>query len=199
MDPILLLAIVIFVVLVAIALWRTQQGTNRVDIVTPTTQEFEFDEDTQNITRMTMRKIRITAPPQTREGKQYNLNVVPQPLPNTQNVVIPEGKNLDALVTPVLNPRVEYADNVQELYIFDPPLTVRINYDKQDADAAQSVDGVPQLSIVTGYNTADGWKLERLATTVIPDSETGGGICTALLSNLQPADPIFLGRPSTLR
>lgn len=197
MDPILLLVILIFVVLVAFALWQSQQNPKRnaPEGVEPTTEEFEFDEDTENVTRTSMRKIRITAPPQARDGTRVKLRIQPQPLPNVQDLTIPEGKNLDALVTTVLNPRVEYADNGQEINTFDPPLILRVNYKKQDADATQTVNGAPQLSLVTGYRTNNGWKLERLATTVIPDDKTGGGICTASVSNLQPADPIFLFRP----
>jgi hypothetical protein len=157
---------------------------------------FTFDPQ-QNVAKPpSRRKVTVTAPVQKIGGAKRRLRVEAGDLPTLAEIQVPKGKGIDALLVLVINDRVLFADSDQEIYEFDPPLSYAIEYTKEDAAAApQDANGIPKLSIVTGYQAEDGWKFERLDTQVEPNPATGGGMLTAKQSNMHPKDPKWIGIP----
>lgn len=199
MNPFLLFGIAIAILVIFYFLFRRPSE----GIKNPNEKEegnedemFVFDPERDGISRLSRRKVTIVAPAQTINGSRRKLVVEANPLPDLTGLEIPEGKGIDKLVVLVIDDRVRTRDTREEVYIFERPLTYTVEYTKEDAAATTTKpDGTPRLSIVTGYQAADGWKFERLDTTVTLDPNTGGGTLTAKIKNLQPKDPKWIGSP----
>jgi|GEM_PF-2658431 hypothetical protein len=197
MNPFILIGIAIVLLVIFYFLFR------RTPEVPPPGGKGSADEDTfvfdptQEAARaFARRKVTVIAPAQMMDGIQRRLVVEADSLPTLPAMEIPKEKGIDALGVLVINDRVRLADSDQEVYEFDPPLTYVIEYTKEDAASAPTnLDGTPRLSIVTGYHAEDGWKFERLPTTLQPDSATGGGTLTAQIANMHPKDPKWIGNP----
>lgn len=196
MEPIWI--VIIIVVLIAIYyFWSRLQppkpGTPRINDEQP--DVFEFDPDTDQLAPIIRRKVRFVAPPQNMRGGKQRVTITPDKLPSTQGAEPPAAKNI-SLDVMVIEPQVQLAETNEYVYDFDPPLELTIFYKKEDAAKTTLDDnGVPRLSIITGYHSPDGWKFERLSTTVTPDPQTEGGTLTAQVSTLHPQDPAWVGHP----
>ncbi len=191
MDPILLLVIALFILLilaVVVARLRRESGqSGQADT-------FEFDEDTDSVSPTTQRHTLIRAPVQTIGGVKHRLSVVANPLPMGGIPDVPPDKGIEELVLTVINPAVRTADTGEELFDFNPPLEITVNYKEQDAGSAQTAQA-PRLSLVTLYPVEGGWRMERLPTQVQPDKVEGGGTLSAKIRTLRPSDPVAIGRP----
>lgn len=191
------IVIIIVVLIVIYYFWSRLQpskpGTPRINDEQP--DVFEFDEDTNQIAPNVRRKVRFVAPPQNMPGGKQRVKITADKLPSTQGAEPPAAKNI-TLDTIVIEPQVQLAETNEVIYDFDPALEMTIFYKQSDA-AKTTLDenGVPRLSIITGYHGNDGWKFERLPTTVTPDSENGGGTLTGQVSTLHPQDPAWVGHP----
>ncbi len=157
-------------------------------------QTFDFEEQ-EGIAAPTRRRLRIVAPPQTRRGKRQQVRIELKPLPALGETKPPPEKRIDEILAVVVNPMVYAAETGEPLETFDPPLTVTISYKKQDAARTTMNNGVPQLSIVTVYESDKGLRFEKLATQVTPDADGNGGTLTADLYTLAPNDPLCVGKP----
>lgn len=159
---------------------------------------FDFEPDTESLTPTVLRRVHVEAPVQTLSGVKQRVYVEANPFPlGVDEVNIPGGKGIDALLTLVWEPVVRRLDNRAEVNDFSDELSITIYYSPKEV-AATELDalGRPRLSIVSGYRDANGvWRLERLATDVIPDPGTGGGRLNAKLKTLHPNDPQWIGRP----
>lgn len=195
MDPILLLVLVIFALLVLFAVGsRMYRNGGSSGETRPAEQTFEFDPDTENVTPTVRRKTRLIAPAQFAAAPNRKLAVQALPFTDTSQAIPPPGKGIDAILVTVLNPSVRYTDSDAEIYEFDPPLTLVVNYQPED-EAATTMNGtVPQLSLATVYHDDTGWKFERLPTTISPSGK-GNGTLTASVTTLHPADPFVVCRP----
>ncbi|RIK24605.1 MAG: hypothetical protein DCC52_12225 [Chloroflexi bacterium] len=157
---------------------------------------FTFDPESDALKPMSRRKVTITAPAQMLRGARRKLVVEAQPLPSLGELKIPANKGIEKLLVLVIDDRVRDAETRDEVYEFEKPLTYVIEYTKEDIAATTlNADGTPRLSIVTGYQTQDGWKFERLPTKVTPNPKTGGGTLTAQVKTLQPLDPKWISIP----
>jgi len=200
MNPILLLVIVALIILIILALWgrsRQNQGESGKDDGNNANEDvFTFTENTdESAIPVAARTVQIAAPVQTLRGKATHLKIVANPLSQVGAPVLPEGKGIDQLMVLVLNSSVRDSQTDDELYEFSPPLRMTINYKAADASKAPTDDkGVPRLSIVTGYQVDNGWRFERLPTTVTPGAN-GGGTLQANISTLHPQDPHWIGVP----
>ncbi len=175
--------------------WRSRnQGVGTLPTEDTMPQAFSFDED--GARALASRKFAIVAARQWNKGKRQKVRVELKPLPTFDNLKPPPEKQIDALLAAVANPIV-YADETgEQLSTFDPPLTITIHYKNQDAAKTKSsADGVPQLSIVSAYQSPDGWRFEKLPTIVTPNSNGEGGTLVAQLKTLEPTDPLFVGAP----
>jgi hypothetical protein len=197
MNPFILIGIAIVLLVIFYFLFRRTPEVPPPGGKGSTDEEtFVFDPKQEATRAFVRRKVTVTAPAQIVGGVKHNLTVEADSLPALPEMEIPKEKGIDALVVLVINDRVHLADADQEIYEFDPPLTYVIEYTKEDtASAPANLDGTPRLSIVTGYRADDGWKFERLPTTVQPNSETGGGTLTAQIANMHPKDPKWIGNP----
>jgi hypothetical protein len=159
---------------------------------------FDFEPDTQSVTPTVLRKVRVVAPVQTFGDTKQRVYVQANPFPpGVDQVNIPSGKGIDALLTLVIEPVVRRLDNDAEVNDFSDELSLTIYYTAKEV-AATELDsfGRPMLSIVSGYrDESEVWRLERLDTRVTPDPNTGGGTLTAKLKTLHPKDPQWIGRP----
>jgi hypothetical protein len=196
MDPLILLVLVIFAVLVIIVLGqRAQRGGQVPDDSTFTEETFEFPEDAESLKPTARRNTSIVAPMQSTASGMRKLAISALPLPDLSSAIPPPEKGIDAILVTVLNPDVRFADTDAEVYDFDPVLRVTVNYKPEDRDATTMEDGKPRLSLATVFESEGGWRFERLATAVVPDAEGGGGTLSALLETLQPDDPVVMCRP----
>ena len=157
-------------------------------------QTFNFEAD-QGIAALSRRKLRIEAPGQIARGKRQPVRIERKPLPALEDLKPPPEKKIDALLVAVINPVVFAAQTGEPLVTFDPPLTVTIYYDKADAEKTKSDNGLPRLSIVSAYESADGWKFEKLPTVVKANADGNGGTLVAQLWTLEPNDPLWVGMP----
>ncbi len=159
-----------------------------------TAELFRFGPDrTGNVKRT----LSINAPPQVTGRGARAVKVTADPLPREIPVKPPPGKGIDGIILVVIEPRVQL-DTGEDLYVFDPPLQLVIDFTAEDAAAAphDPKTGRPMLSIVTQYQDPKGqWHWERLATTVTCDATCETGQLTAQLKNLHPNDPISEGFP----
>jgi hypothetical protein len=195
MDPIILLVIVVFVLLVLAALWaRTQSRTGSPDGPVIPDDTFDFDEDSDQIAPTARRKTHIVAPAQDTPDGKRRLDITANALPNLTGVTPPPEKNIDAILVTVLNPSVRFLDSDIEVNDFAPPLTLVVDYKAEDAEATTTEGGKPRLSLAAVYQSNEGWRFERLNTDVTPYAE-GGGTLTASLGTLQPNDPVVMCRP----
>lgn len=197
MDPIIILILVVFAVLVGVAiLWSRRSPKAESPMDETLTEIFEFTPDEQGAVPTIARRTRIVAPGQRVNNATQKIRVIAQPLPQINNLVIPAEKGIDSLDILLINPVVRLADSDQELNEFDPPLTVTVWLDKQDMTAGKlTADGAPAMSLITGYQAADGWKFERLSTERSFNPETGGGTLSAQIRTLTPKDPVWAGFP----
>jgi hypothetical protein len=196
MDPILLLVLVVFVLLVLFAVaQRIQKNGDTPGEPIIADDAFDFEEDTENISPTVRRKTRIVAPVQSAGGGKRKLTIRPMPLQNLTGVTPPPEKGIDAILVTVLNPSARFVDSETEVYNFDPPLTLMVSYKPEDQAATSSQNGTPQLSLATVYQSEKGWRFERLPTTVRPNSTNEGGTLIASLKTLQPNDPVVMCRP----
>jgi hypothetical protein len=162
----------------------------------PDDDMFIFDPDLEAVKFQASRKVTVNAPAQTINGTLRKLTVEANTLPKLPDLQVPAGKGIEKLLVLVIDDRIRTKDTREEVYQFDSPVTYTIEYTKEDAAATtKNADGTPRLSIVAGYQAADGWKFERLKTTVTPNPRTGGGTLTAKIKNLQPKDPKWIGIP----
>lgn len=164
-------------------------GTNDDDM-------FIFDPDLDAVKFQASRKVTVNAPDQTINGTRRKLIVEANTLPKLADLKVPAGKGIEKLLVLVIDDRIRTKDTREEVYEFDSPVTYTVEYTKEDAAATtKNAEGTPRLSIVAGYQTADGWKFERLKTTVTPNPRNGGGTLTAKIKNLKPKDPKWIGIP----
>ncbi len=188
------LVVIIFIVLGALAyyFWRSQNRLRTPSEGEPMPQTFDFDEQEGRVRR----KLRVIAAEQTVAGKRQKVRIELRALPDVTNLKPPPEKQIDALLSVVINPVVYASETGESLTTFNPPLTVTVHYKKQDAEmTTESKDGTPQLSLVSAYESDDGWRFEKLPTTVTPNSGGNGGTLTAQLSTLEPGDPLWVGKP----
>lgn len=198
MDPVILLVLVLFILLVLFALLTRREPPPGPDgpHVDDDGQTFTFDPEPENLQMSVRRKTVFLVPPQKIAGPGRQVQILLRPLPRPDGLTIPSGKGIDALDVLFLNPYAALSDTGEEVYDFDPPLTVTMYYTAEDAEkAARDEKGAPLMSIITGYESESGWKFERLPTTPMPDAETGGGTLKAPLTTLHPRDPMWAGRP----
>lgn len=190
MQPVLLLVIAFFIVLVLIVL--TASGRRGRPAPPPTDADtFDFEADNDAAIPTVRRATHIVAPVQQINGSPRHLSISVTQLPNMTGVQPPPEKDIAAIFAVIINPRVVIAGTETEVYDFADSLTVTVNYTGEDAAAYPvGADGNPTLSLATAYQTDDGWKFEKLATTVTPDN-SGGGTLTAALSTLHPKDPLI--------
>lgn len=190
--------VILFVVLAIVAyyFWRSQNERLRApSSEDEMSQTFDFPEQAGAVA-LNRRTLRIIAPTQIVRGKKQKIRVELAPLPAIGVLKPPPEKGIDALLALVVNPMVLAQDTGDALTAFDPPLTITVQYKKEDA-AETSTDekGIPKLSIVCGYEAEDGWRFEKLPTTVTPDAKGNGGTLTAQLKTLAPKDPLWVGKP----
>ena len=194
MDPILLLVIVVFVLLVLFAIGQRSQrnSTTPGDAIT-SEDTFEFEEDSENVTPTARRKTKIVAP--TQRAAKGKLQIRALPLPGLAGATPPPEKGIDAILVNVLNPSARFASDDAQVFDFDPPLTLVVRYKAEDEKATTLKNGTPQLSLATVYQSDKGWRFERLDTSVQPDADGNGGTLTAYLKTLHPNDPVVMCRP----
>jgi len=157
-------------------------------------QTFEFQEQ-ESIAAPTHRNLRIIAPQQNSRGKRQKVRIELKPLPALGEMKPPPEKRIDEILAVVSNPAVYAAETGEQLETFDPPFTVTLTYKKQDAARTELLNGAPQLSIITVYESEKGLRFERLATKVSPNPDGDGGTLTANLTTLAPNDPLCIGKP----
>lgn len=189
--------VLLAVVLIALFYYLSRRQSREAD--SPEVPDtFDFEPDTESLTPTVLRRVHVEAPVQTFDGVKRRVSVEANPFPpGVDQVDIPSGKGIDALLTPVWEPVVHRVDNNAEVNDFSDELSITIYYSPKEV-AATELDafGRPLLSIVSGYRDAYGvWRLERLATDVQPDPGTGGGTLNAKLKTLHPNDPQWIGRP----
>lgn len=200
MDPILLLVIAALVVLILVVVLSRKAG-KRTDppLNDADTETFEFPADETGLTPITRRRTLVRVAPRTIGGVPRKLLVTAAPLSLPDDLTPPQSKNIAELVVAVINPSVRIAGTDQEVYEFDPPLELTVDYTSADADkgkaAGASAAVAPELSLITVYNDGSDWRYERLATTVNHDAATNSGTLTAPLETLHPQDPVAIGRP----
>lgn len=192
---------VVFIAVVLIVIFyflsrRQRPVPNPPGVSETESDTYEFAPDDQSLSPVAGRIVRVVAPAQMIGGAKRRLQVIPRPLSGVGEASVPAGKNF-ALITLVLNPEVQRLDNGDPVSDFPDPLTLTFYYTARDAAATdKNADGSPQLSIISGYlSKNDGWRMERLDTTVTPDPNTGGGTLEAKLDTLYPNDPQWIGRP----
>lgn len=195
--PLIIIAVIALIVL--IYLWqrrRTSPPAPRIDDGKPDSDTFEFTPDMESVTPTAARRVRVEAPAQRVRGAQRRLVVEAQPLPRLADLEAPRHKGIDALQVLFFNPLVRLADTDEPVYDFTDPLTVTVFYTADDAAmTAKDMQGKPRLAIITGYQSEDGWRFERLGGELQPDPDTGGGTCTVRVKTLQPKDPMWIGNP----
>ncbi len=158
---------------------------------------FYFGVDTPRGTNVT-RTVSIRARTQNVGGQTYEVDIVADPLPGDVPTKPPVGKGIDGLIRTVIEPRVRVKGTDKEVYEFNPPLIVTIDFDAEDAKAAPRDEktGKPRLSILTLYKDLKGeWRWERLKTTVTCEKDCAKGQLTAEVSTLHPNDPWAEGWP----
>jgi hypothetical protein len=158
-------------------------------------QTFDFQAG-QELRAVVQRDTRILVPPQWVRDRRQKLRIELQSLPAIGQLKPPPEKKIDALLAAVINPTMYAEETGEPLTNFDPPLTLSISYTSEDAaETTIGKDGAPQLSIVTAYQSPEGWRFERLGTTVTPNRDGEGGTLTAEVTTLEPADPFTIGKP----
>ncbi len=136
------------------------------------TNSFIFD---PNVTR----RVEVNAPDQN----GHPLRVEADPPGEVPDTPPPPGKGIQALVVPVITPRVIDLVTQQELTYFDPPLTFVVHYRDQDVGP----DGDPaQLFLGVYYRAKEGWRWQKLDTDVNANAKT----LTAQIRTLMPSDPV---------
>lgn len=198
MDPILIIVLVIFLVLVLLAVTTRNRsnGTNGQPASDPNATTYDFDVDTEGVIPTVGRRVRIQAPGQNVNGAMRKLDITAMPLPRVGELTLPPEKGIQSLDILVLNPSARIAGTNQELYVFDPPLTVSVELTPEDMQYSQTEISLPRTrSIITGYESESGWRFERLPTTMSANNATGGVTLTAQVNTLNPKDPMWAGRP----
>ncbi|MBI4674378.1 MAG: hypothetical protein HY741_22265 [Chloroflexi bacterium] len=192
------LAIVAFVVFVIVVyyFWHSQnEGVGAPPSEDNVAQTFDYEEQ-DGAAALVRRKLRVVVPAQKGKGKPQKVRIDLKRLPALDSLKPPPEKHIDALLAVVINPVIFASESGEQLTTFDPPLTITIHYEEQDAAlTTNSSDGVPQLSIVTVYESSDGWRFEKLQTTVSPNPNGNGGTLTAQVTTLEPDDPFCMGMP----
>lgn len=198
MPPILIGVIVLFFLVALFFVFRQNNEEEKVNNGKPDSQNvvFEFEQDREGFVATARRRIRFVMPPQKNLAARQRITIQLEPLPKLDQLEIPSGKGIEALQLLIANPVARMSETYQQVYDFDPPLSVTVYYTKEDtAETTFHPDGTPRLSIVSGYESQEGWRFERLDTRVQADKETGGGTLTAELRTLHPNDPLWTGRP----
>lgn len=149
----------------------------------PPDKDFDFIPGTQG---PHARHTKIHVPGQA-SGK--TLTIRSNPLPSESVPTAPANKGIQGIIRWVIEPDIRDQNN-DPVYDFDPPLTVSIDF---QADDVQAAGGKPRLSIITMYKDGNTWKFERLNTMVT--GSASGGTLTASVRNLHPRDPFALGFP----
>lgn len=196
-NPFILLGIAFGLLVIFYFLFRRAPGPGPDEKGKSAEQDtFVFDPQSDTIKPVSRRKVTVTVPAQTIAGVKHRLRVEAKDLPGLEDIQVPQGKGIDKLLVLLIDDRVMLADTDEEIYEFDPPLTYAVEYTQADAAAApKNADGKPTLSVVTGYLAEDGWKFERLNTTVESNPVTGGGTLTAEQRTMHPLDPKWVGVP----
>ncbi|HZQ09366.1 MAG TPA: hypothetical protein VFD70_22500 [Anaerolineae bacterium] len=142
------------------------------------------------------RQVEINAPPQHHQGARRKIAIEAAPLPDLRGVAPEKEKGIEEIITVIINPIVRFEDSRAEVYQFEPPLDVTVQYTEADVKATTlDEQGIPKLSLIVAYQASDGWKWERLKTRVNPSLPGGAGTLHAKLHTLRPKDPIAMGRP----
>src|SRR6187399_1250339 len=133
MDPLIVLVLVVFLIVVLYLVFRSGRFNKQDE---ESTQDTVYDFDaSEDISATVRRTTQIVAPAQQSRGGKRKIVVEALPLPDTDNLQPPANKGIDALLVTVINPRVRFADDDNELNDFAPPLTMTIHYGAQETDA----------------------------------------------------------------
>ena len=143
-----------------------------------------FDPERPGLIVSVTRRTTIVAPSQNGHAVQIALDrLVGPPGP------APAAKGLGSFVVEVIHPTFTDTVTDQPLSTFSPPLTVTVNYTAEDAggtSAGKVAGATPNLTLGTYYMAEDGWRFQKLDTSIDPAAMT----LTAQVSSLTPADPI---------
>lgn len=198
MDTTTLLVVIVLIAVLIIVIYLLRRGTSAPGLLEPgggqTGGESRFafaPSDEAGRTSLVRRRVSIVAPDQVVDGRSRKLVVEALPLPEDPKEPPPPGKGIDRFIGAVIHPRVRYADTLDELTDFNPPLTISVNYLRSDAGMSEDSAAAPKLSLITYYRDGEVWRWQRLETIVDAAAMT----CTAKLETLTPADPVGMGNP----